>query len=106
MGRRRRGGVLAIVIVIVASLVTAPMAQARRGCASCPPSCPMHQKKKPERLRCHEAPGDSGAKRATGCGARAPGIAPPGCGPVREAALTLPPAILPPPVVSAPAPAV
>ena len=95
-----------LAIILAAALVSAPMAQARQGCASCPPTCPMHQKQKPERLRCHGGSTDTGAKRPTGCGARAPGIAPPGCGSAREAALTLPPAILPPPVISSPAPSV
>jgi hypothetical protein len=87
-----------VAVVLVLALVGAPLARAipGAGCATCPPGCPMH---KPGKLPCHQ-----GSARHD-CGARAPGIAPPGCGTAHEIpGLALPPAVLPATVAVCPAP--
>jgi hypothetical protein len=103
MSGRRGTAVVAVVLVLtVAGAPLARTARAAAGCRSCPPGCPMH---KPGKLKCHEAPG-SGTTKHHGCGPQGSGLAAPGCDAGREVrGVALPPAVLPPPVVSWPAPA-
>lgn len=101
MWSRRRTALVAVVLVLtVAGAPLARTARAATGCRSCPPGCPMH---KPGKLGCHQTPG--GAAPHRGCGPQGMGLSVPGCTAGHEVrGVALPPAVLPPPVVSWPGP--
>jgi hypothetical protein len=95
-------GTAVIAVVLVLTIAGAPLARSvgAAGCRSCPPGCPMH---KPGKLPCHKTLGTTGSHHR--CGSQGAGLAAPGCGGEHEVrGVALPPAVLPPPIVSWPGP--